>query len=163
MRSTSATLDTPPNETTEALEHELSEQFIEDYRRERNLYPRFREAIESGWVRDEALGPNVVVEITAAQGARDTGGRWSRPDLTVVAVRTFDMLPGKHLNVTTFEIKPEGAWDNIACVFEAAAHSRAATQSLLALHTPSGVPQTSDFDRVIQECRRFGSRAHDLR
>lgn len=139
----------------EQVEAEVRE-VVEEYRRERDLYPKFKNAIERGWVRDEGLLPNVLVEITASQGARETGGRWSRPDVTVVAVRMFEMLPGKYLDVTTFEVKPEDSWDNIACVFETAAHSRAATQSILAIHTPNGVPRTADVDRVLEECRRFG-------
>jgi hypothetical protein len=140
----------------ERAEEEAIDQALEEYRRERDLYPRFKEVIEREWVRDQGLLPNVVVEITASQGARETGGRWSRPDIVAVAVRTFEMLPGKHLDVTTFEVKPADVWDNIACVFEAAAHSRAATQSFLAIHTPSGVPVTADAVRVFEECRRFG-------
>jgi hypothetical protein len=34
---------------------------------------------------------------------RLTGGRWTRPDLVSVAVRTYRYLPGKHMEVVTFE------------------------------------------------------------
>ena len=66
------------------------------------------------------------------------------------------MLPGKHLEVITLEVKPSGMWD-ISGVYEAAAHSRAATTSFLAIHTPNGEdPQSEEKTRVFDECRRFG-------
>ena len=41
-------------------------------------------------------------------------------------------------------------------VFETAAHSRFSHKSYLLIYTPSGRPNTKDFDRVERECERFG-------
>ena len=42
-------------------------------------------------------------------------------------------------------------------MYEAAAHSRAATASFLAIHAPNGEDhQNEDKTRVFDECRRFG-------
>lgn len=45
-------------------------------------------------------------EITAKQGSRQTGGKWTRPDVIAVGYKTFPYLPGRYLEVVTFEIKP---------------------------------------------------------
>lgn len=133
----------------------LAKQVITQYKKERELYPKVKQVLETQWKQDEGL-QNVVVEITASQGARATGGKWSRPDITVVAVQVYDLLPTKYLDVITFEVKPEGSWD-VAGVFEAASHSRAATRSFLAIHVPQSAPLVVDaMERLIEECERFG-------
>jgi hypothetical protein len=30
---------------------------------------------------------------------------WSRPDIVSIEVRTFEFVPGKHLEIVTFEVK----------------------------------------------------------
>ena len=133
----------------------LANHVITQYKKERELYPKVKQVLETQWKQDEGL-QNVLVEITASQGARATGGKWSRPDITVVAVQVYDLLPTKYLDVITFEVKPEGSWD-VAGVFEAASHSRAATRSFLAIHVPRSDPPLVDaMERLIEECERFG-------
>src|ERR1041385_8848651 len=48
--------------------------------READLYQPFKIAIETGYVPDNDLKP-WICEITAAQGRKNTGGRWTRPDV----------------------------------------------------------------------------------
>jgi hypothetical protein len=121
---------------------------------ESELYEPMRNVLEEDWALDQGFR-NPIVEITAQQGARSTGGQWSRPDITVVAIQTFEMLPTKHLDVVTFEIKPADGW-NITSVFETAAHSKAATHSYLAIYTPEGkFPETDETVRILDECGRF--------
>jgi hypothetical protein len=75
----------------------------------------------------------LAVEITASRGGHR--GIWSRPDIVTVEVRTFQYLPGKYLEITTFEIKSFGSV-NVQAVYEALAHRRAATPLIRAvLHT----------------------------
>lgn len=121
---------------------------------ERNLYPPFQAAITSGYVKDNRI-KRFVSEITASQGRRSTGGRWTRPDLTLIAVRTYSFTPGKRLEVITFEVKPN-LDTALEGVFEALAHSVFAHRSYLAV-------DISDFkaddqipdDRIVQECGRL--------
>lgn len=130
-------------------------EIVEEYQREADLYPKVKHTLETKWKDDQGL-QDTVVEITAAQGARSTGGRWSRPDITSVSVQVYNLLPAKYLDVATFEVKPQDAWD-ISGVFEAAAHSRAATRSYLLIHTPKGAqPSDIDKERMMEECERFG-------
>jgi hypothetical protein len=125
-------------------------------RREHDLYDPLHRVIESRWARDHRSTP-IAVEITATQGARATG-MWARPDITSVEIRAFAHVPGKFLEVTTFEVKPADAI-NVQAVYEALAHRRAATRSYVLLHVPS--ERRSDLDSVVSEVCEVG-RAHGI-
>jgi hypothetical protein len=86
---------------------------------EASLYKHFQKSVLSGYVPDNDLKP-FISEVTALQGRRATGGRWTRPDITLIAIQTFTYVPNKLFEVITFEIKPdiESALDG---VFEATA------------------------------------------
>ena len=125
---------------------------------ERSLYEPFRKAIESGYVKDNRI-KRFISEITASQGRRNTGGKWTRPDLTLIAVRTYSFTPGKRLEVITFEVKPnlDTAFEGI---FEALAHSVFAHRSYLAvMEEESEIDNNADQppdERILQECTRLG-------
>lgn len=122
--------------------------------READLYQPFKNAIETGYVPDNDLKP-WICEVTAAQGRRNTGGRWTRPDVSLVAQQTFPYVPNKIFQVITFEIKPDlvTALDG---VFEAAAHSAFAHRSYLAFPDSDDYDDSPLFDRISAECARFG-------
>lgn len=103
---------------------------------EQILYQAMRDVICGEWAEERNIRP-LAVEITAHQGIAATGGKWSRPDIVSVEVRTFPYVPGTFLEVVTFEIKPVSAI-NVVAVYEALAHRRAATHSYVLLHVPSG-------------------------
>jgi len=86
-----------------------------------SLYAPFQKVIQTGYVSDNDLN-RWVCEITALQGKRNTGGLWTRPDVSLIAEQTFTYIPDKLFDVITLEIKPniDAA---IAGVYEAAAHS----------------------------------------
>lgn len=133
-------------------------EIAESYQREKDLYPKIQQVLEKDWSGDENMPVGrTLVEITADQGRKSTGGTWTRPDITIVAVHVYDLLPTKYLEVVTFEVKPTHAYD-ITGVFEAAAHQRAATRSFLAIHTPNGATNTDGkiFRRLSDECKRLG-------
>lgn len=115
------------------------------------------EAEQIGQAKERGI-KSPAVEITASQGRKPTGGRWTRPDLVSVAVRTYRYLPGKYLEVVTFEVKPSDAI-TVTAVYEALAHLRSATHAYVIYHVPddSGDP----VDPVIEEARRVG-RAHGV-
>jgi hypothetical protein len=121
------------------------------------LYDPFHYAVRNGYVKDNDIRRYVSDE-TAKQGRRNTGGKWTRPDITLIAIRTFLYLP-KQLEVISFEIKPSM---DVALegVFEAAAHSAFAHRSYVAFPDPNpGSNEQIDdplFDRIFDECERFG-------
>jgi hypothetical protein len=57
----------------------------EEVRKEQDLYAPAERVIREQWARTMRLD-QFVVQVTARQGRRDTGGTWSRPDIVVVAV-----------------------------------------------------------------------------
>ena len=120
--------------------------------KESALYAPFLKAIAEGYVKENRI-KRVVCEITAAQGRRATGGKWTRPDLTVAAVRTYQFTPGKRLEVITFEVKPnlDSAFEG---VYEALAHSAFAHRAFLAVNIQED--EGTDDIRIVQECTRHG-------
>ena len=131
---------------------ETSEEPVEA--RERDLYEPMRDVIHRDWARDQRIEP-LAVEITALQGRRDTGGRYTRPDIVLVELKSYRYIPGKTLEVVTFEIKPRGAID-VTCVYEALAHRRAATRSFVLLHVPNADDPTAGLDAVQAEAGNHG-------
>lgn len=107
--------------------------------RESELYYPISEVLKGDWAKDHGFKP-VGVEITAQQGGRSTGGRWTRPDLALVVLRKFPYVPGVYLDVITFEVKPADAIDALA-VFEALSHRSAATYSYVIFNVPKNLKE----------------------
>lgn len=133
---------------------EVAREVAEERQREVDLYDDFKAAVEK-WAKWEDLPENRIVQITASQGRRATGGQWTRPDLALLSVAQYLYVPGKTLDVVTFEVKTKSNW-NITSVFEAAAHSRFATKSYLAIEVAEGGSKDPDLERIEEECARFG-------
>jgi hypothetical protein len=127
------------------------------YLHENDLYPDIKGTLETFWAKERQIEP-LAVEITAAQGRKATGGRWTRPDLVSVAVRTYRYLPGKYMEVVTFEVKPADAI-TVTAVYEALAHLRSATHAYVIFHVPD--EDAEPVKQTIEEARRVG-RAHGV-
>ena len=128
------------------------------YQTEESLYDPIAKVLREKWTSDYRYRESIV-EITARQGRRDTGGAWSRPDITIVGMTTFLYLPGRHFDVTTFEVKKQDALD-VTAVFEALAHRRASTRSYAAFHTPDykddGDPREKQIGIICAEAKKHG-------
>jgi hypothetical protein len=124
---------------------------VPDSTKEQDLYAGVHDYVKKVFVEKQRL-TDFVSEITASQGRRDTGGRWTRPDLILVGLRTFNYLPVKQVEVVTFEVKRR---DNVSveAAYEASAHLAAAHRSYIVAEATRGV----DLDeRLISECERLG-------
>lgn len=121
---------------------------------ETELYAKVSQYIQKTWVKDNGIN-QFVLEKTASQGKRKTGGKWTRPDFALIALKSFSYIPGKVLELITFEVKPEDDY-RIEGVFETAAHSRFSNKSYLLIYLPNGRPDTDEFERVERESERFG-------
>jgi hypothetical protein len=121
------------------------------YPAEAALYPSFFHTINESYVKFYRI-KYFVSQVTASQGSRNTGGKWTRPDITLIAIRMYPYIPGKSLEVITFEVKPANAY-GIEGLFEASAHSVFAHRSYLAVHLPDGAALP---DRLETECERVG-------
>lgn len=101
--------------------------------RELDLYDPVQRQLEKNWGKRHDLD-QCYCEITAQQGRRDTGGSWSRPDLTAVGLKKYEFLPEKSLDVFSFEVKAANDV-SIKGVLEALAHREAATRSYVIYFT----------------------------
>ncbi len=123
--------------------------------KESDLYAPFYETISKTWVRENEI-KDFISQNTASQGKKKTGGKWTRPDVSLVAVKKFEFIPGTILEVITFEIKPEDEF-GVEGVFETAAQSVFAHKSYLAIAvSKTGKPDSEDFSRIERLCERFG-------
>jgi len=128
--------------------------------RENDYYEQTKNTIERSWAVSELGLPadSFVVCVSAHQGRAYTGGKWSRPDITLVAVRRFDYL-GPQTDVTTFEVKLYSDLD-VHGAFEAAAHTARAHRAYLLGQVPADREkdyfESESFERLTSECLRFG-------
>ncbi len=124
--------------------------------REEDLYQPVAAVLNSEWAREKRL-ERWIVHTTARQGRRDTGGRWSRPDLVVVTQSVYPYVPGRHFDVITFEVKPTDALD-VTAVYEALAHLRAATKAYVLLHVPDAeADRLADaLSEIYSEAKKHG-------
>lgn len=124
--------------------------------REDELYEPMATVLQGAWAKDRRW--NLLdVEITARQGRRQTGGTWSRPDIVSVEIKTFEYVPGKFLEVVTYEVKPADAID-VQAVYEALAHRRSSTRAYVVLHVPpnSEAALVEAVENVRQAARMHG-------
>lgn len=124
--------------------------------REIDLYPRIIAVLKKSWVQDHSI-ETYVVEPTGLQGRTETGGKWSRPDITLASYTTYPYVPGKHFDVITFEVKVVDGFD-VTAVYEALAHRRKATHSWVILHVPAEelAANEKDIEEVQEEAKRHG-------
>ncbi|WP_437931126.1 hypothetical protein WMF37_18495 [Sorangium sp. So ce291] len=127
-----------------------------EYERETHLYEPIQKVLQGDWARDERLS-RFVVEITAQQGRRRTGGKWTRPDLAVLSEKHYPVTNQTVFDVTTFEVKLGGYWD-ITAVYEAASHSQQANYAYVFFqHSVELIDRDHDLlERCSREARRLG-------
>jgi hypothetical protein len=122
--------------------------------KEIELYEPFIKVIKDFWVKDNDIDDYLIAN-TSNQGKKKTGGRWTRPDVTLISMKNYQFIYGKIMEVITFEIKPEDNY-GVESVFETASQSVFAHKSFLCINLSSGKPETEEFDRIIRQCELFG-------
>lgn len=124
-------------------------------RRESDLYEICVDVLRSEWAKEQDLH-DFHAEITANPGNVETGGVWSRPDISGLSLRVFPNWPSKHYDIWTFEIKPTWAFNPIG-IFEASAHARRATHAWALYHVlEEDLQKETLIDRMVEEAHRFG-------
>jgi hypothetical protein len=123
---------------------------------ERDLYEPIVSTIRSHWVPDHQM-QDFVIDCTALQGRRDTGGKWTRPDATLASCNTYKFVPGKQVELNTFEIKTFDGLD-VTAVYEALAHRRAAHYSYVLAYVPESERAVlkSLLDRLCADADEHG-------
>lgn len=112
---------------------------------ESDLYEPIVSTLRSHWAPDHRI-QDYVIHVTAHQGRRDTGGKWTRPDITLASSNTYTYVPGRPVELTTFEVKTHDGLD-VTAVYEALAHRRAAHYSYVLAHVPS--PERQNLESVL--------------
>lgn len=101
---------------------------------ESSLYEPIKKTLELNWPKYYNM-QHWTIDVTAFGGSRETGGKWSRPDIGLVSFNAYDFVPGRHFEVTTFEVKKHDAID-VTAVYEAVAHLRKANSAYVILQIP---------------------------
>lgn len=123
--------------------------------RETELYAPSRGVIESSWSRERSYD-DFVVEITAQPGRIQTGGTWTRPDISLLGTKSYPYLPGRFFEIVTFEVKTAEALD-VRGVFEALSHAQFATLAYVVFYTNGR--EFKDYpnsERVIELAAKHG-------
>ncbi len=126
----------------------------EEGRKEKALYTPAEKVIREQWARTMRLD-QFVVQITARQGRRDTGGTWTRPDIVVVAVSVYDFVPGKFVDAITFEVKTVDSFD-VTAIYEALSHLRSATRAYVLVEIPDD--RREGMEELINNASKEASR-----
>jgi hypothetical protein len=99
-------------------------------------------------------GSAKIVANTARGGPRS--GKWTQPDLTLVAIQKLTILKRIELELFSFELKRAGDSD-VDSVFEAVAHTRWTHYAYLAWHQPSSMHIPSEKKKDVESnCRAHG-------
>lgn len=124
--------------------------------KEIDLYDPFIQALKDGYISEYKVPKDFLLVKTANTGSKNTGGKWTRPDIALLAVHRYPFLPNKSLEVTTFEIK-KSLDDALQGVFESLAHSAFAHRTYLAVKVEEQIPreQADNWTRVREECDRL--------
>jgi hypothetical protein len=146
----------PPPVTTEVEIHTSIEGLKPRKLREIDIYPAIINTISKSWVGDHGF-ETFAIESSGKRGSQDTGGKWSRPDITLATYTTYAYVPGKHFDVVTFEVKIAEGF-NVTAVYEALAHRRAATRSWVLLYVtqPDLRAYEDEIEDVQAEAKRHG-------
>jgi hypothetical protein len=151
VRLTDTEASESDTEPTQAIIQSESAAF---FYRERELYLPLNKAIGGKWI--ERFGFNeVMVEETHSRGAKDTGGTFTRPDITAAGIKRYVYLPMR-LEIVTFEVKPAAAV-SIMGVLEAIAHREAAHRAYVLYATSRAIFEgTSESERILELAQKYG-------
>lgn len=118
---------------------------------ERAWYQHVLDGLNTHWALE--LCPHFsdfVGTITAHQGRKETGGKWSRPDLAFYGYGAFRFCPGRVFDLVTFEVKLASACQ-VDSVYETVAHKRWATRAWLII---VGDLTGKDFSQIRDEAEK---------
>jgi hypothetical protein len=148
------------DEAAEGVDATIDDELGVEKPKESDLYPPANKVIAENWVKSENFD-DYLVETTAAKGSAATGGKWTRPDISILATKAFPYLPNRIFEIVTFEIKPAGQ-TTVEGVFEALSHQQFGTRSYVVFHlsdpdiAENFVEKQPYADRILATARRHG-------
>jgi len=138
------------------LQSESADQSVITRQSEKSLYAPIVETLRSDWVAEHEIG-DYVIDVTSAQGGRFTGGKWTRPDITFASSKEYKYVPGRFVELRTFEVKTYDGLD-VTAVYEALSHRRAAHVAHVLVHVPECERSALKplLHRVIGDAEEYG-------
>jgi hypothetical protein len=115
---------------------------------EKSLYEPFIKILQSESRENEE--PAITINTSALRKS----GKWTNPDVTKVAIKSFPILRKHQIQIITYELKRWGKW-NIESVFEAASQSRFAHEAYVVLEWAKE-EEVVGLDEIMAVCGRFG-------
>ncbi|MCY4332865.1 MAG: hypothetical protein OXC96_10310 [Cyanobacteria bacterium MAG CAR1_bin_15] len=127
-------------------------------KQERDYYVPVLQQIEMYWTRTQLGCKAVFGAVTAHQGRRSTGGRWTRPDITFCTVSEWIFSSRPEGEVRTIEVKRFEDL-NVLGVHEALSHKSSSHYAyLIIVNFPEKLPsdKEQDFDRTMAAAAKYG-------
>lgn len=119
------------------------------------LYGPMLEQIDQNWSRSEGYY-SCITRNTANGGRKPTGGKWTRPDISMIAMQKFKFLKNSIIDVISFEIKPRQKI-GVEGVFEALSHRQYVNRSYLVFNCNSDQFNASpESIRVTDLAEQYG-------
>lgn len=128
-------------------------------KREADYYKPIMRELWLNWAeqrgREYHLRQRFLRVLDTSQGGRAAHGRWTRPDITVLGGKVLPYLPGKFLDVITFEVKLGMPIDGL---YEALAHRRRANFAYVICICPErgDSPSPQEQATMVVEATRQG-------
>jgi hypothetical protein len=125
-------------------------------KKEDDHYNDIRNVLQNEFLKEQGYEESIV-EVCARLGRRDTGGRWSRPDLLAFGIRRFKYIPEKTAELISFEVKTKDSID-VTSFYEALAHNNRTSRSYLLFCdcTAEQFRKHPQAERIEAECEKHG-------
>ena len=127
-----------------------------DWNIEQRLYVPFSDYLQLSFSRNAEINIGIdvrVVDVSTYWQART--GRWSVPDLILIARQSYEFFYGYDLDVITFEAKTyKGLGDRP--VYQAHAQSASAHSGYLLWHCPDAAARDTELPRLRVDCANTG-------
>ena len=128
------------------------------YASESASYADIRAEIRTRWAQESPhnyIDGDRFCAVLATNGLKR--GRWNAPDVTLIGGKTLRFLPGKFLDIVTFEVKPKL---DITGLYEALSHRTHATHAYLICYNGKepwkNEPDAAEVGRITREAVRTG-------
>lgn len=128
---------------------------------EKSIYQYVVQHVEN-WVSSSIYGHYGVSSLrTNPTYSKKLSGKWSTPDITLLCIHKFLHAPQNSIELATIEIKHAVKQFDVSCVYEALAHTRVSSYSVLFIYND---PTNTIIDRndgvvleeIKLECARLG-------
>lgn len=124
---------------------------------ERKLHEELKKWLQKNQVEaDLQDGGQAWSEVTGEPGKwKRSSGHWSRPDVVLVEVWSWEYLQNRDVEVTTYEVKRYSPQMDNSWVFEAASHSKGAQYAYLVVEIPEKEKKDEPPEDLLQDLNQF--------